>query len=76
VRVAWSAARPPRLRRFLHPAVLKKRTESEKYLVPSATTAKCAHFFKSVLDRSEALANSAGERISVYFDLLFTEGMF
>jgi hypothetical protein len=55
----------------IHPAVLKKRTESEKYLVPSATTAKCAHFFKSVLDRSEALANSAGERISVYFDLLF-----
>jgi hypothetical protein len=60
----------------IHPAVLKKRTESEKYLVPSATTAKCAHFFKSVLDRSEALANSAGERISVYFDLLFSEGMF
>jgi hypothetical protein len=75
VRVAWSAARPPRLRRFLHPAVLKKRTESEKYLVPSATE-QSVHFFKSVLDRSEALANSAGERISVYFDLLFTEGMF
>ena len=46
VRVAWSAARPPRLRRFLHPAVLKKRTESEKYLVPSATDCKVCTLFQ------------------------------
>ena len=28
-----------------HPAVLKKRTESEKYLVPSATDCICVHTF-------------------------------